>query len=393
MKSMRSCVVSSIALACVLLSAAGPLFAGCSSDSATEPQADASTEAAVDAGSADSGSDAGISDAEPDADPPFDCTQEAANDLPTDLRCTGLYGRWSKKTIAAGVREFAPGVTLWSDGAVKTRWVYLPPGSKIDSADMDEWVFPVGTKFWKEFVLAGKRVETRHFWKIAPGAWIKTSYRWSADESVAIRTDDGFNAPDGGDPDASSYEIPSLAKCDQCHAGRTDKILGFEAVGLGLPGATGLTLAALATEGKLTVVPPATTLAIPEDTASIGKAAPAFGWLHANCGTACHNRNPSATCNFRGMFLRLGYNELHPADGGVASMKSLDAYVTTYDVDAIGLPGDKRIAHGNPALSAISYFAGRRSPTVPNQQMPPIDSHLVDTVHVGQVNDFITTLP
>ena len=53
---------------------------------------------------------------------------------------------------------------------MKTRWVYLPPDTTIDTSNMDEWNFPVGTKFWKQFVVGGVIVETRMLHKTAPGA-------------------------------------------------------------------------------------------------------------------------------------------------------------------------------------------------------------------------------
>ena len=42
--------------------------------------------------------------------------------------------------------------------------------------------------------------------------------------------------------DGSTYHIPTARECDQCHQGRKDRILGFEAIGLGVAGAEGLTL-------------------------------------------------------------------------------------------------------------------------------------------------------
>src|SRR5262245_3812814 len=87
--------------------------------------------------------------------------------LPVDLRCTGLYADWASKTVAPDVQPFAPGTPLWSDGARKQRWIQLPAGATIDTTNPDEWVFPVGTKAWKEFSLGGRKVETRLFQKVS----------------------------------------------------------------------------------------------------------------------------------------------------------------------------------------------------------------------------------
>jgi hypothetical protein len=48
---------------------------------------------------------------------------------------------------------------------------------------------------------------------------------------------------------AGTYHIPTDDECEKCHRGRTEHILGFEEVELGLPGATGITLADLVARG------------------------------------------------------------------------------------------------------------------------------------------------
>ncbi len=380
-----------ILLCGVLLGVALP-FVGCSSTDSESSAADvdASRDPSPplqDASPRNNADAIADSAAEDSPGPAFDCTADSAVEAPTHLRCTGLYDRWTKKTIGAGVREYTPGVALWSDGASKTRWVLLPTGTKIDTTDMEAWVFPVGTKFWKEFVREGKRIETRMFWKISTTTWARTTYRWSADESTALRLDTGYTENDAGDPEANGYEIPAVAKCDQCHAGAKDKVLGFEAVGLGLATAKGFTLAQLVAEGRLTVNPVSTALTIPEDGHG---SANALGWLHANCGTACHNTNPEANCFFKGLHLRLTYAEL---EAGIA-VTALGAYTTTYDVPAtIPASGYMRIAHGNVSNSAIHFLASHRNNTNPNGQMPPIGTHVVDPTGVGYLDTWISQLP
>src|SRR6185436_16445592 len=81
--------------------------------------------------------------------------------LPARLSETGLFRAEGVEALAAGVRAYRPQFALWSDGADKRRWVLLPVDSRIDTADPDDWSFPVGTKFWKEFTRDGVRVETR----------------------------------------------------------------------------------------------------------------------------------------------------------------------------------------------------------------------------------------
>ena len=63
------------------------------------------------------------------------------------LEQTGLYDEV--------VWELTPQFASWSDGATKRRWLHLPAGEVINTDDMDNWVFPVGTRAWKEFVRDG----------------------------------------------------------------------------------------------------------------------------------------------------------------------------------------------------------------------------------------------
>src|SRR5579884_3071952 len=107
----------------------------------------------------------GGADVSADARPPPNCD---AGIEPVALACTNLYSSWTQLTVAPDVQPYAPGTTMWADGADSSRWIWLPPGSKIDTTDLNNWSLPVGTKIWQEFRLLGKRIETRFAWKEAP---------------------------------------------------------------------------------------------------------------------------------------------------------------------------------------------------------------------------------
>ena len=93
---------------------------------------------------------------------------------------------------------------------VKTRWVFLPPGTTIDARDDRAWDFPVGTRFWKEFTFNGRKVETRMLWKATAAKWVAASYLWNEDQT------DATLASDLGEPDVAAvastrqHSIPSL---------------------------------------------------------------------------------------------------------------------------------------------------------------------------------------
>lgn len=359
---------------------------GSPADAGSDPSADLDVGAAAptDAGAADADHDA-ARDAHDDPDGGdgapdlgIDCATDAGH--PVQLGCTGLYSSWPTRTIAPDVRPYTPGLALWSDGAAKSRYIRLPPGTQVDTGNMDEWTFPVGTKVWKEFRVGGVRVETRFLWKRGPGDWFRTTYAWSADGSSATELTTGMQSVNG-----TTYEIPPQSACTACHQGRIDFVLGFEAVSLAAPGATGLTLQELVHEGLLTT-PPRAPLVVPGNATESA----AIGWLHANCGTACHNRSPASLAGSTGLFMRLDVATLR-------SVQSTDVWNT-----AVGQPSSFQptpdsnlllIAPGAPSNSAIYFRDSYRDTQGEDFQMPPLDTHVVPTAGVALVQSWILSMP
>ncbi len=337
--------------------------------------------AVSDAARDDDARDAGTRDAlAADALPPG-CETGAFGE-PTDLRCTGLYADWATRTVAAGVRQYDPGLHLWSDGASKTRWIYLPPGTKIDTSDMDEWAFSPGTKVWKEFVVGGVRLETRLLWKKPSGNWYFTTYRWAADGSSAPELTDGELNADG-----NSYEIPTQSACYDCHNGRMDRVLGFEAVALSSPQASGVTMATL-TAGNLLTKPPSAPITIPGDAAT----AAVLGYLHMNCGNPCHNPNAGEAQNTN-VWMRLAVATL-------TSPQTTDTWTTGVGVRAnfaiAGLTSPQIFTPCDPDHSAAYYRMDHRDGVdgvLSGTQMPPIVSHEIDTDGVALVAAWLNGFP
>jgi hypothetical protein len=322
---------------------------------------------------AESVTDAGPSDAEA-GDDGGPCPLDPAGE-PTDLRCTGLYSNWEARTVSKGVIEFDPGLHLWSDGAVKTRWIYLPPGTQIDTTNMDEWVFPVGTKLWKQFVVNGVLTETRLIHKTGPGTWYPTTYHWAPDGTSAVELTTGaINVADSG------YEIPSQPKCRQCHQGRQDFVLGFEAVSLSSPGASGMPMATLVTNNLLTA-PPTSPITVPGNTVE----STALGYLHTNCGITCHNAG-SGLAGSTGLYLRLNVGQL-------GSVAATDTVTTSWNIPTRGYHAvPDRIAQCNPQSSCVYFRLSQRDgfgDAGPGTQMPPIDTHQVDPAGVAIVAAWI----
>ena len=350
----------------------------------------------------DAGHDSGPRDAGPPPPPPSEpddvfvrdedggllsCQQEiddALDGIPDDLDCVGLYVDLANKVISPDVRPFKPSTELWSDGAGKQRWVYLPPGEKIDSSKPGLWVFPIGTKFFKEFRANGRRVETRMYHKVRADRWVRATFAWNRLETRAVRF---F----GGDLEdvtlyGRPYHIPTGTECDKCHDGNEDSIMGFTEVSLGLPGARGIRLEDLVTEGLLSDPPQLTRLSMGDD--GSGLAEPALAWLHINCGQSCHNANENAEAYSSGLFLTLVPHELDgrpPLDSdAMRTALNVKAKTERFGTDRV------RIVPGSPETSLLyELLTSRRGP---KDQMPPIATQVVDPDHARIVGEWIRAL-
>lgn len=370
--------------------------AACSSDDAPGATPDGDDGGTSDGRASSSGDGGGNGEGGSKVTNPV-CAQAGEKDLNglyKHLSCTGLYADYTQKTVADDRMPYKPAAEFWSDGAEKSRWLYLPPGTKIDTTDMNEWEFPVGTEVFKEFRLHGKRVETRLFKKTAE-QWINTTYRWKDDESDAERLDTG-DSIDGGGPDGGVYEIPTAVQCVDCHGGRKDFMLGIDATSLGLPGATGLTLQALSDKKLLTAEPAAKTLAYPTSTPALGgdKAGPALAWLHINCGSACHNQEFGPGGKQTGLYMRLKGTDLMPT---VTTVDKTDVFTSAVCKDSNHLDAPsttaklKFIRPGNVAKSWLSTISNQRYPAAPSQ-MPPDYTHAVDVQGHKLLEDWIAAM-
>jgi hypothetical protein len=200
--------------------------------------------------------------------------------LPPLLSATGLFQPGA--AISPDVWPYRPRFALWSDGADKRRWIRLPPGTSIDTSDMNNWRFPAGTKLWKEFSRNGIRVETRLLEKIGPADedWVAEAYLWRPDQTDAVADPEGAI-----DALGTPHDVPAAAECMGCHGGRRSRVLGFSAIQLSAPGQPGdLDLIGATRAGWLSR-PPAGNFEPPGDATTRD----ALGYLHANC-SHCHNQ-------------------------------------------------------------------------------------------------------
>ncbi len=227
----------------------------------------------------------------------YDCedTLAPSETAPANLAETGLYvddGQGGFE-IAPYMRGYEPKFELWSDGAKKQRYIYIPECQRIASDDMDNWDFPVGTRVFKTFSSEPTeggdpiQVETRMLHRFGPDPddWLMVTYQWDATSEETLHNPElALLVPSEGVVDANGthHDIPSTAACENCHAKLSSKVLGFSAIQLSHDGG-GETMKSLSDEERLTV-PAAQGFPVP----GTAEEQAALGMLHANCGQ-CHN--------------------------------------------------------------------------------------------------------
>jgi len=165
--------------------------------------------------------------------------------LPPLLSQTGVFSNTPSMTPVNGLIPYQPNVPLWSDGALKIRYLAVPnngapytPDEQISFAPTGSWSFPAGTVFVKTFELLTNetdptsilRLETRLLVRDINGAVYGVTYKWrpdnseadllatSATQDVAITTATGTRT--------QTWYYPSPADCLTCHTPVANYVLG-----------------------------------------------------------------------------------------------------------------------------------------------------------------------
>jgi len=284
---------------------------------------------------------------------------------PATLSEAGLWASGVDGPLAVGVRPYDVRYPLWTDGAEKRRFAYVPPGATIDTRAPDGWRFPVGTRLYKQFLRGGVPVEVRVATKTGPASWSVTAYVYRADGS------DADPAPEGAtDVLGTPHDVPSGEDCAFCHDGGEDFALAISSVQLDRA-----TFDAWIDDG---VLPAATEWLEPPGDAVEREA---LGWLHGNCGH-CHGPR-HWLAEERAMRLSL--------DASVTDAASAPAVTTTSGVFAVhrfeGM--EQLVVPGDANASQLFVRAGLRDdPGV----MPPLGTEVVDGAAQASLRAWIESL-
>ncbi|MCA9607113.1 MAG: PQQ-dependent sugar dehydrogenase [Myxococcales bacterium] len=281
--------------------------------------------------------------------------------VPVDIAATGCMDL-DDPTAPSGAFDVYPvNAPLWSDGAVKTRYVLLPEGETIEVGDGGDLGFPVGSVLAKEFRIGGRLVETRFLARRDDG-WTAVSYRWEGGTATLV------DAPRTEAIDGQTWQFPGPGQCFHCHTDAAGVSLGPE---LGqLAGAEG-GLAAWIERGWIDRSHAGATPLPSIDDEGAPLEARVRAYLHTNC-SSCHR--PDA-----GQRVALDLRADVPlSETGLCGIATADRFPASAHI----------VEPGDPDASALwlrisSDGAGR---------MPPLGSTVVDDVASGAVRRWIEGL-
>ena len=347
--------------------------------------------------------------------------QTETRPFPRKLSETGLFASTKDHQPAAGLIPYSVNAELWSDGAVKERFLALPGTSQIELDDViyphgkeypdPGWRFPDGTALVKTFSMdlkAGdpnsrKRLETRVLqYRKMPGDddeygnqfWNGYTYVWNDEQTdaellAASGLDREYVVEDPaakGGKRIVNWRFPSRSECALCHTMAAKYALGVTTLQMNkdhlyADGHGGGTLAnQLATLEHLGVFT-APLAARPEELprlvdyheTSQDLHLRARAYLHANCAH-CHRKWGGGNAEF----------ELH-ASWPLSALKVVN---TPPGQGTFSLSEPKVLVPGDPARSLILH----RMELTGLGRMPHIASRVVDRQGADLVRDWLASL-
>ena len=339
-----------------------------------------------------------------------------ALEFPRKLSETGLFSSTKDLTPAPGLIPYSVNSPLWSDGAVKQRYIALPGESKIEYNRVvypqpspgapRGWRFPDGTVLVKTFLMemeAGnpqslRRLETRllHH-KRTPGSdevgaqvWRGYVYVWNDEQTDAHLLEAGGadleltikdpSAP-GGSRD-QTWRFPSRGECIGCHTTPAKYVLGVNTLQMNKDhdygGVIANQLSTLEHLGVFSEPLPWPPEHLPRLYDHRDESVPldlrARSYLQSNCAH-CHIKWGGGNADFQVLFTlppeEFGLIDVPPAHG-------------KFDI-----PDARLLAPGDPERSLIHFRMGKLG----LGRMPHIASNVVDKEAVKLIYDWIEQLP
>jgi hypothetical protein len=329
--------------------------------------------------------------------------------LPSQLSLTGVYTNTPNRAPAGGLVPYLPNTPLWSDGAVKSRYLSVPnpgglpvPGQQITFAPTGSWTFPAGTVFVKNFDLVVnatnssvplRRLETRLLVRDINGAVYGVTYKWRPDNSDAdlllSSSNENILITNSTGISTQTWYYPSPSDCLTCHTPVANYVLGVntrQLNGSETYPATGMTDNQLRTLNRLGLFNPAfdeAGITNFEKMSSLTSLTATMldrsrSYLDANCAQ-CHQ--PGGT----GITFDARY-DTPLADQNITNYPA--AFSLGYDNACIVRAQD---VWRSVLYDRINTVNGSNSPA--KIQMPPLARNLIDTNAVAVIGAWINSLP
>ena len=294
--------------------------------------------------------------------------------LPRQLSDYGFFADAAAQVPARDVSPYRLNTPLWSDGAEKLRFVYLPAGqaAKADGAGLLD--LPVGAALIKTFAFQenGKRrlIETRVLLHRADG-WLALPYLWNAEQTEAKLAVAGARVPvttPAGEQ--IDYRVPNKNQCKECH--------GLEGAVTPIgPKARNMSrewLAAMVAAGHLDRMPDgADVLPVWEERADAPVRAAARAYLDVNCA---HCHRPAAGASNSGLDLR--WEQDDPLALGIMKRPV-----------AAGRGAGKLLYDVVPGKPKESILYHRMASTEPGVAMPELGKDTLDPAGLDAVRGWI----
>ncbi len=300
--------------------------------------------------------------------------------MPRNLSEFGFFADLPGQKGADRVAAYSLNTPLYSDGAAKQRFIYVPEGKQLRENGGQLLEFPVGSAIIKtfDFEIDGevRLIETRVLLHRSDG-WIALPYKWNAEQTDARLALAGARLPiTRSDGSEISYRIPNKNQCKTCHS-KDGKVIP---IGPKARNMSGLWLTMMDEVGMLNLAP----------SSSDGDRLPKWG-----------KRYLSSDENVARAYLDVNCAHCHQP-GGSASNSGLDLRWEQEDPHAIGIrkppvaagrgSGGRMVSiePGNPDASILLY---RMKSTEPGIAMPELGKGTVDPEGVDAVHAWIEGMP
>ena len=170
------------------------------------------------------------------------------HEFPKLLSQTGLFTSTEGHQVAPGLIPYSVNAPLWSDGAAKDRYIYLPPTTAetgeekpatIAMTNTRGWNFPDRTVLVKSFAWedpsdthSRRWIETRLLTK-QQGEWVGYSYAWNDQQTDATLVETQGSDREfvvrssNNEMQKQAWRFPSRTECMVCHSRAANYVLGL----------------------------------------------------------------------------------------------------------------------------------------------------------------------